>query len=924
MTAAADVAEVVFYVEDSTPPLTVTKPAAFGPDEMLVAVLFQDGSTLGSLTAPSGWVVPSGTTSVSITNMRAKVWVHSYTATDPATWDFGYDGTSAVNLHLYRITRGDLTPTVLVEATGIASSTASMDSPSITPASFDDLLLSSMAIFCNGTHLQATTPSGMTDQGQAIHPTNGISSAAASEQLPSSSPTGVRTWTSCAPTGEAAALFSIAVRTSPDPPPDLYLPGAMLPPPLLWELVGRQRRLEAGVIDTPKIPARTDLLCQITGATGNFGTGNWTTSSFTPPANSLVVVIAEVNLNEGPTTDPLSAFTISDSGGHTWTAVPGAAITSDPTNFPCSTKTFTAPFTTSGSVTLTVTTGGRSAGQYAVSVVAYTGYDTTTPIGAVATGESPAISSGAPPLPATITLNAAPATSSEVMAGLGADRTTAGVTQGDGWLEGCDTENTDWGGLQSQFRNDSPSTAVSWVDIRAGGVLFKYAAVAVEIRAAPVDLPPAAPAFPFTAPRSAFAWRGILPRRPRAAIAAPPQVVVTPPAYVALAVRGRLRYYTAKRFRAAVVVPAQQTPAAPTFIPSPTRSRVKALFATRHRAATAVPAQAAPPAASRPRARLFKPWRPRPATPVPPQAVPPLTAGRSRLRLLKAWKPRATTPVLPQAAPPPAAGRPRLRFWQVWRGRNVTPVPAQVVATPPTYPPASTRLRVRFWQAWRGHSVTPVPPQIVVTPPAYPPAGIRSRLRFWKPWRARTATPVPAQVGVAPPAYPPNPTRQRARAVRTVRGRQSSGPPPVQAAPPIQRRWRTTAGKAAPARRPRIVTPPATQAAPPLITRIRLRLARIVRGKTRQPTPAQIILIAPPYPPQSTRARRQMFAARRHRLTSDGWMATAVHSCSTARPNTGTTGRPSTGLTVYALGVTTRPGSGTTTRPNTGITEDPC
>jgi hypothetical protein len=49
-----------------------------------------------------------------------------------------------------------------------------------------------------------------------------------------------------------------------------------------------------------------------------------------------------------------------------------------------------------------------------------------------------------------------------------------------------------------------------------------------------------------------------------------------------------------------------------------------------------------------------------------------------------------------------------------------------------------------------------------------------------------------------------------------------------------------------------------------------------------------------------------------------------VAICSTPRPNTGTTSRPSSGTTAYALAATTRPTTGITARPNSGSTEDPC
>jgi hypothetical protein len=202
---------------------------------------------------------------------------------------------------------------------------------------------------------------------------------------------------------------------------------------------------------------------------------------------------------------------------------------------------------------------------------------------------------------------------------------------------------------------------------------------------------------------------------------------------------------------------------------------------------------------------------------------------------------------------------------------------------------------VKFWQAWRSHAATVVPPQVVLTPPAYPPQGVR----------------------------------QRARALRAYRGHQSSGPVPPQLAvtPPalVPGRGRAVSTRAVLARRPRTATTPPAQTPPPLLQRVRLKLGRLLRGRTRQIVPPQIIVVPPARVAQPSR-KRQWWAMRRDRLTREGWMVGAtVTSCDTTRPSTGTTTRPSTGTTAYALATTARPNSGTTTRPGGGaLTEPPC
>ncbi len=227
--------------------------------------------------------------------------------------------------------------------------------------------------------------------------------------------------------------------------------------------------------------SRTNVHGQIT-TTGGHGTGDYVTSTFTPPSNSLLAVSVTVVENSGSTTDPGAVLTVA-GGGLTFT--PRAAQTVSTASYPTATKVWTAPVGTASLMDITVSTGGRNIAFYSISVVAYTGYDTGSPIGATATGSQNGGFSG-PPTPASITLSAAPATTSEVFAAVGMDKSNAGVTPGTGWTETQDLHNTggSWGGLQTQVRTGSTSTQVDWDDLRSGsGALFNYAAAAIEIKA---------------------------------------------------------------------------------------------------------------------------------------------------------------------------------------------------------------------------------------------------------------------------------------------------------------------------------------------------------------------------------------------------------------------------------------------------------
>jgi hypothetical protein len=221
---AADVAETVFYPEDSTSPITVTKPAAFASGQILVAVITQHAGALADMTAPSGWAEEENPFSAS-GDAFGKVFSHPFNAGDPATWDFPYGSGSDVCLALFRITGADTTPVIAVTSTGLGPVTSSSDSPTVTPAGSDDLLICTLANQGGGTVLVETDPSGMTDLGQTQVAGNVQALAAAKQLLASSAPTGVRTWTSITPnTSVNGGTFSIAVKSAAAGPPVVAIP----------------------------------------------------------------------------------------------------------------------------------------------------------------------------------------------------------------------------------------------------------------------------------------------------------------------------------------------------------------------------------------------------------------------------------------------------------------------------------------------------------------------------------------------------------------------------------------------------------------------------------------------------------------------------------------------------------------------------
>lgn len=310
------------------------------------------------------------------------------------------------------------------------------------------------------------------------------------------------------------------------------------------------------------------------------------------------------------------------------------------------------------------------------------------------------------------------------------------------------------------------------------------------------------------------------------------------------------------------------------------------------------------PAPARPRTRV--------STPVRAQVNPPVVFAfvdpARRLRGLLPRRGRVVNPIAAQASAVPSSPtrpvRERLKGLRLFRPDVVVPVPTQVVVAAPAYPPRPVRSRLKGLRLFRPDVVTPVPAQVVVTPPAYPPQNVRTRLRGLRLFRGHAATPVPAQVVVTPGVYVLQTYRARLKPP-TFRRHDNSQPytdqpPPAQLDPRPRPRFRPV--------RSHIVTPPPPQAPVPLFARVRLRLAKVFRGEIRMAAPPQIIVVPPARVAQATRARRNQFAARRRYGGVEGWMVPGVHSCTTTRPNTGTTGHV----------------SGITARPDTGITEDPC
>jgi hypothetical protein len=211
------------------------------------------------------------------------------------------------------------------------------------------------------------------------------------------------------------------------------------------------------------------------------GTGSFLAGPFTPPANSVLIVIVEV-MEVGGTSNPVGDLTISDSQFGTWTDVGSVGIA---TSWSMGLRVWRQEIGSAPTgIYVTVDCGARDVAFYGVTVRAWTGHNVSSPIGALAS-KSPAATNGAE----SMTLSGSPVTSSEVYALFMKDATTPdrGVTPGTGWTENFDNFQSGEGTqLQAQFRLGSESQEVSWLDVDAGGVgttINKSVAFAFEVKA---------------------------------------------------------------------------------------------------------------------------------------------------------------------------------------------------------------------------------------------------------------------------------------------------------------------------------------------------------------------------------------------------------------------------------------------------------
>jgi hypothetical protein len=212
----------------------------------------------------------------------------------------------------------------------------------------------------------------------------------------------------------------------------------------------------------------------------------FTTASFTPPNDCLLVVAAAIERESGAHT----GVVVSDTIGLTWTNRISATADDGTWFYQLSLWTAAVGAGTSMTVSLSETIDNDAVH---VHVLAITGYDKTNPVGASASLNDTTDETCA------MTLSAAPAAGSIVLAArcLGVVSGSSSATPGVGWWEVTDENIVDWHKLAIQARYDSSSTAVAWTDVDDANLTDEgLCAVALEIRHAPSLVHAASPMQP--------------------------------------------------------------------------------------------------------------------------------------------------------------------------------------------------------------------------------------------------------------------------------------------------------------------------------------------------------------------------------------------------------------------------------------------
>lgn len=193
-----------------------------------------------------------------------------------------------------------------------------------------------------------------------------------------------------------------------------------------------------------------------------FGTGAYTSASFTPTANSIVVVTCHA-IEESADTIEGTSLTMLDSITSTFTS---QVATATSPGWGYGHRQWTSLAGSSPAArTVSCDCGATNVHAYRLFVDDFTGFDTGTPVTGSVVG-SDADGNGA----ASVTLAATPATGDFIygVASMGISSGTPSVTQGSGFTEQLDALSTGWANWHIETVTGVTSTTVDWVDLNAG------------------------------------------------------------------------------------------------------------------------------------------------------------------------------------------------------------------------------------------------------------------------------------------------------------------------------------------------------------------------------------------------------------------------------------------------------------------------
>jgi hypothetical protein len=493
-------------------------------------------------------------------------------------------------------------------------------------------------------------------------------------------------------------------------------------------------------------------------------TTSGTTASFSPPANSLLVVMVAVDGTAGTAT----TVAVSDSGSHTWTLKKRQnTTTSSAPVVGGSAEVWECQLTTApGSITVTASwsTNGAAGGNVVTKVLTGAATDQST----AATGGT-----GGGSVAPTATLT--PTQVGSHIYGACLDyATNASLTANSNSTlidQFLDVSNGDtW----AAFKGSADTTSLTSTAYGFTNANSAFNTAAVEILAAT-----SAPAMVFLRgghARGSLPLRNPVQARQRQVMVPAPQAATVPrQARVrAPAIRAPLWYRRGLDQRGTTV---PVTPVAAPWVPL---ARVRAaairlpVWLRRRGTVAPVASVATPtqpaflPALVRRMTHLARRgWR---ATAKPP-THPPTPWPAATPRRPRGYRPaRRQSVTVPSAQPAPwlvPAIRRTVRTLLLRRGRSTVPPAGQVVAAP-GWPPTTARRPARLAAARRARLAAPVPAPVAAP---WLVLAIRRALRMLPPRRARsTAAATPAQTAVAP-SWPPVATRRPVRLAPTRHGR---------------------------------------------------------------------------------------------------------------------------------------------------------